>query len=101
MAAQRQPLPDSRWHFTHGPIDIVIGADGEAAAVHASHEAAWQRFEPVLDQLVAELPLLRQPIDGPNPLRGTVARRMWQACVDRFPEFPRFPAGVGLPWSGD
>ncbi|MCW5657686.1 MAG: UPF0280 family protein [Burkholderiaceae bacterium] len=89
MAAQRQALPDSRWHFMHGPIDIVIGADGEADAVQAAHEAAWQRFEPLLDELVAELPLLRQPIvaERPcaladaNPLRGVVARRMWQACA--------------------
>lgn len=81
MAAQRHPLPDGRWHFTHGPIDIVIGADGDTEAVHAAHEAAWQRFEPLLDELVAELPQLRQPITGPNPLRGRVACRMWRACV--------------------
>jgi ApbE superfamily uncharacterized protein (UPF0280 family) len=81
MAAHRQPLPDSRWHFAHGPIDIVIGADGDPDAVCAAHEAAWQRFEPLLDELVAELPLLRRPIEGPNPLRGVVATRMWQACV--------------------
>jgi ApbE superfamily uncharacterized protein (UPF0280 family) len=81
MAAQRRPLSDLRWHFTHGPIDIVIGADGDADAVRAAHEAAWRRFEPLLDELVAELPLLRRPINGPNPLRGVVARRMWQACV--------------------
>jgi len=81
MVAQRQPLPDSRWHFAHGPIDIVIGADGEADAVRAAHEAAWQRFQPLLDELVAELPLLRQPITGFNRLRGAVARRMWRACA--------------------
>src|SRR5687767_12218493 len=81
MAAQRSLLDGRRWHFTHGPIDIVIGADGDADAVRAAHEAAWQRFEPLLDELVAELPLLRRPIDGPNPLRGAVARRMWHACV--------------------
>lgn len=81
MVAQRQPLPDSRWHFAHGPIDIVIGADGDADVVRAAHEAAWHRFVPLLDELVAELPLLRRPISGPNPLRGTVARRMWHACV--------------------
>jgi ApbE superfamily uncharacterized protein (UPF0280 family) len=81
MAAQRQPLPGSRWHFAHGPIDIVIGADGAADAVEAAHEAAWQRFEPLLGELVAELPLLRQPITGPNALRGVVACRMWRACV--------------------
>lgn len=81
MAAQRQRLAGERWHFAHGPIDIVIGADGEPAAVQAAHEAAWQRFVPLLGELVAELPRLRRPIDGPCALRGTVARRMWHACV--------------------
>jgi uncharacterized protein len=81
MAACRQPLSGSRWHFSHGPIDIVIGADGAADALQAAHEAAWRRFEPLLDDLVAELPALRQPITGPSSLRGTVARRMWRACV--------------------
>jgi hypothetical protein len=81
MTAQRQPLAGSRWHFAHGPIDIVIGADGDAAAVHAAHEAAWQRFRPLLDELVAELPSLRSPITGPARLRGVVACRMWRACA--------------------
>jgi ApbE superfamily uncharacterized protein (UPF0280 family) len=81
MSAQRHRLPDQRWHFAHGPIDIVIGAEGDIDAVQAAHEAAWQRFEPLLDELVAELPLLRKPIDGPNPLQGVVACRMWRACV--------------------
>jgi len=80
VPAQRAPLPDGRWHFQHGPIDIVISADGDAAAVTAAHDAAWNRFESVLDELVAELPLLRAPVAGPCPLRGVVARRMWQAC---------------------
>ena len=80
MAAQRALLSDGRWHFQHGPIDIVIGADGDAPSVAAAHAAAWRRFESVLDELVAELPLLRQPVLGPCPLRGGVARRMWWAC---------------------
>ena len=80
MAAQRALLSDGRWHFQHGPIDIVIGADGDAPSVEAAHAAAWRRFESVLDELVAELPLLRQPVLGPCPLRGGVARRMWWAC---------------------
>jgi ApbE superfamily uncharacterized protein (UPF0280 family) len=78
--AQRQALPGQRWHLQHGPIDIVLGADGEAQAVHDAHEAAWQRFSTVLQQLVAELPTLRRPIRGPCPLQGVVARRMWAAC---------------------
>ena len=80
MQAQRAPLSDSRWHFQHGPIDLVIGADGDAEAVAAAHSAAWQRFETVLTELVAELPLLRRPIRGPCPLQGVIARRMWWAC---------------------
>ncbi len=80
MNATRQPLPGKRWHFQHGPIDIVIGADGEPDALQAAHEAAWQCFGSILPALVAELPLLRQPVRGPCPLRGTVARRMWCAC---------------------
>jgi ApbE superfamily uncharacterized protein (UPF0280 family) len=80
MQAQRAPLPDGRWHFQHGPIDLVIGADGEPAALAAAHAAAWQRFETVLTELVAELPLLRRPVRGPCPLQGGIARRMWWAC---------------------
>jgi uncharacterized protein len=80
MSAQREPLSGERWHFQHGPIDIVIGAQGEAAAVEEAHDAAWHRFKTVLDELVAELPLLRQPVQGECQLQGAVARRMWNAC---------------------
>lgn len=82
-SAQRQPLPGDRWHFQHGPIDIVIGAEGEAEALVAAHEAAWARFEPLLRELVQELPLLRQAVrpEAGNPLQGEVARRMWAACA--------------------
>lgn len=80
MSAQRRPLPRQRWHFQHGPIDIVIGADGDPRALDEAHEAAWRRFTTVLDELVAELPQLRQPVAGNCPLRGAIARRMWQAC---------------------
>ena len=80
MDAQRACFPDGRWHFQHGPIDIVIGADGDAVALAAAHAAAWQRFQTVLSELVAELPLLRSPLRGPCPLQGVIARRMWLAC---------------------
>jgi ApbE superfamily uncharacterized protein (UPF0280 family) len=83
---QRRALPGGRWHFQHGPIDLVIGAEGAAEALAAAHAAAWQRFAPLLDELVAELPLLRVPVEEsvtmPRcPLRGPVAQRMWQACA--------------------
>ncbi len=93
-SAQRAPLPGGRWHFQQGPIDIVIAAEGDAAVVAAAHAAAWARFQPLLAELVAELPLLRQPVaanpaaasanpaaGSANPLRGPVARRMWSACA--------------------
>ncbi|MCC6867711.1 MAG: UPF0280 family protein [Burkholderiales bacterium] len=80
MTAARARLPEGRWHFQHGPIDLVIGADGDAGAVAAAHEAAWRRFTTILDELVAELPLLRRPVAAACPLTGVVARRMWQAC---------------------
>lgn len=82
-AAQRAALPGGRWHFQQGPIDIVIATEGEALAVEAAHAAAWARFQPLLAELVAELPQLRQPVaaTGANPLQGVVARRMWNACA--------------------
>jgi len=80
MEAQRARLDGGRWHFQHGPIDIVIGADGDAPALAAAHEAAWQRFQTVLPELVAELPVLRRPVRGPCALQGVIARRMWLAC---------------------
>jgi hypothetical protein len=87
MEARRAPLPGARWHFQHGPIDLVIGAegaegaDGAADVLAAAHEAAWQRFTTVLRELVAELPLLRQPVGAVCALQGAVARRMWAACA--------------------
>ena len=83
MQAQRKLLDTQRWHFQHGPIDLVIGADGDAAALASAHAAAWQRFEQVLPELVQELPQLRQAVSSKAtdcPLKGPVARRMWQAC---------------------
>jgi ApbE superfamily uncharacterized protein (UPF0280 family) len=84
MHAERHLLPHHgavpRWHFQHGPIDLVIVAEGEAVAVADAHEAAWRRFEAVLPELVAELRALRLPIVGPCPLQGAIARRMWWAC---------------------
>ena len=88
MNATRARLDADRWHWQHGPVDIVAWAEGEAGAVAAAHEAAWARFQTVLGELVAELPLLRQPVNaGLCPLRGPVARRMWAACAPFAPAF--------------
>ena len=82
MPAERTLLNDGRWHWQHGPIDIVAQAEGDALAVAAAHETAWQRFAGVLDELVGELRLLRQPVAGQHALIGSVAQRMWHACAD-------------------
>ena len=85
MSAERRLLsrPDGLpcWHYQHGPIDLVIVADGAAQAVAGAFEAAWRRFDAVLPELVAELPALRRAVAGPCPVQGVVARRMWQACA--------------------
>lgn len=80
VSAQRTALDARRWHWRHGPIDIVAEADGDRAAVAAAHEAAWQRFGALLGELVSELPVLRQRVGADCLLRGPVARRMWRAC---------------------
>lgn len=83
MQAQRHQIDAQRWHYQHGPIDLVIRADGDAAAVTSAYAAAWQRFEHVLSELVQELPQLRMAVQASSsrcPMQGPVARRMWQAC---------------------
>lgn len=87
MTAQRSALDDGRWHFNHGPIDIVTEAHGNPYAVAAAHDAAWARFAHVLDELVRELPLLRLPVTDRMRPRGVVARRMWDACAAFAPTF--------------
>jgi len=64
----------TRLHLQHGPIDLIIGAEGERTV---AFDAAQARFGTVLKELVAELPLLRMPIQGvaPEPV-GRIARRM-------------------------
>jgi ApbE superfamily uncharacterized protein (UPF0280 family) len=99
LPAERTALDAHRWHWSHGPIDIVAEAYGDAGAVAAAHEAAWERFGGLLGELVGELALLRQPVadgasvapimpvtdgDRPvnaNPFKGSVAQRMWNACA--------------------
>ena len=84
MTAQRNRLDAHRWHFSHGPIDVIAEAHGDAAAVAAAHAAAWQRFTGVLDELVGELRELRRPIDvarATHAWRSPIAQRMWSACA--------------------
>ncbi len=82
LSATSLPLDDRRWHFQHGPIDIVAQAEGDPVAVNQAHHAASKRFATILPELANELPTLRQPIatQFPCPLNGPIARTMWEAC---------------------
>ncbi|HTO44621.1 MAG TPA: UPF0280 family protein [Burkholderiales bacterium] len=85
--AVRARFDDGRWHFQHGPIDLMLGADGDPAAVDRTIEHAWTRFQGVLAELVSEFELLRMPVQDAHPVKGPVARRMVQAC---WPHRERF-----------
>ncbi|MGY9047028.1 hypothetical protein P775_27135 [Puniceibacterium antarcticum] len=67
-------LPGDRLHLQHGPIDLIIGADGDW---HAAFAAARARFASVLDELVSEMDLLRRPVA--EVPRGAIARCMSDA----------------------
>lgn len=100
-------LEGGRWHFQHGPIDLLIGADGADEALQQALDEAWQCFTGMLAGLVAQLPALRRPLGlttpAPAPLcrplaglppaddpvwaraEGDTARRMLSACLPYAP----------------
>ena len=80
MGPIRARLDARRWHFQHGPIDLVLEVFGEEAAAAAALDRAWTRFATVLEELVAELPRLRRPVEEADPVVGAVACRMVAAC---------------------
>ena len=87
IAPERRILSPGREHWRHGPIDLVIEAWGEAAAVAQATPAAWARFQQILDELVGELGALRAPVSEIRGVHGPVARRMLAACGVYAPEF--------------
>ena len=75
-------LPDGRrLHLQHGPIDLVIGADGDTPEIARAYGQAKACFEGVLAGLAPELPWLRAPVGTQPPtVQGPVARRMVAAA---------------------
>src|SRR5262249_6027575 len=59
MSAQASLLPGNRLHLNHGPIDLVITADGEAVEVRRAYQLAAAVFPNILPELVAVLPILK------------------------------------------
>jgi len=81
--AQIRMLPDQRrLHLQDGPIDLIVEAFGDSREVQRAYQAAAARFVNVLDELCAELPLLRAEAvpGGPSP-KGKIARRMAEAVA--------------------
>lgn len=59
-----------RLHLQHGPIDLVIQADGNETERERAFEQATSFFSTVLTNLVADLPLLRTPVSSPSTANG-------------------------------
>ncbi len=81
--AQIKFLDDGRrLYLNDGPIDLIVEAFGEPAAITTAYRAAAERFVNVLDELCAELTFLRQAarINSPRP-SGAIARRMVAAVA--------------------
>lgn len=84
MPAAAHKLADGeRLHLHHGPIDLILWAN--ELAREEAYRRATKRFTTILDELVAELPMLRRP--NPPPLKGCVARRMQAATAPFLPAF--------------
>lgn len=84
MGPVRALLAGGRHHFQHGPIDLVIGLEGDPDAVACAVEKAWIHFQPLLPALVTELRALRRPMQQAPTVTGPVAQRMVTAAA-QFP----------------
>ena len=88
MSAYVRHVSGGRLHLQHGPIDIIARAWGSETEINAAYGQASARFVGVLEEIVADLAVLRRPLDGATPLiRGAVPRRMVAAALpfaDRF-----------------
>jgi ApbE superfamily uncharacterized protein (UPF0280 family) len=83
---------DQRLHLQHGPIDLIISADGARDVVVNAFARAADAFDGLLATLVEELPILRAPANA-SPLpdfKGLVAKRMDEAIR---PHLHRYESG--------
>lgn len=71
----------TKLHLRHGPIDLIIAADGDSEEILAAFRQARKAFDTVLGDLVEELALLRKPVsvESRQPA-GKVALRMHHAA---------------------
>jgi uncharacterized protein len=79
---QHRRLSDGRLHLHDGPIDLIIEAFGVRDDIERAYKAACARFATILDELCAELPLLRARATADSPFpNGRVARRLADAVA--------------------
>ncbi len=71
-----QMICGNRLHLQHGPIDLLIKAEGAPDQVAAANHQATNCFSTILCDLVRELPALRRPLDPQGRFHGQVAARM-------------------------
>lgn len=69
--------PDNRLHLSHGPIDLIIKAEGQSAQL--AYRKAVHAMQHLLERLVVELPDLRLRTARPERYLHPIARRMARA----------------------
>lgn len=75
-----------RLNLRHGPIDLIVDADGPPAEVKLAYRQAVSAFETVLTELVGELDLLRSPVGAVVP-SGSIALQMHKAAAQHTDQF--------------
>jgi hypothetical protein len=75
-------MDDGRQHWQDGPIDLIVEAFGDVREVERAYQAGWLRFETALEELCAELSLLRARAapESPRPA-GRIAGRMFDVVI--------------------
>lgn len=78
--AQVFRLPDGkRLAMRHGPIELIVEADGDPAQVRRAYQQASREFQDILTDLVSELDNLRRPVGSKSAIpKGVIASRMYQ-----------------------
>ncbi len=80
-----------RLHLQHGPIDLIIEAEGDQSECEYAFKQAVSSFNGLLDALVAELSFLRCPVNSAenenHPFNGDVAKQMFNAVKPHAAQF--------------
>lgn len=81
---QQAMLPGNRLHLQHGPINLVIEASGDEAAVRRAYTCAAQRMHGLLQGLADKLHLLRSPEIPANVQVADETAQQMIAAVRQF-----------------